>query len=365
MANEKITLSNLSIETYREAFAKGLTLSSYLELSNPSPEGSSIDAFERLMKEAGIITQAIPEKNIYPSMGEAFLRTTENRALFPEYTSRTVVNRMREFPLYKYLVANRTPINSNVYKGNYMDMEEPKNKKAVEMRRIVEAADIPLSKITPGKTSVEFYKYGRGLEVSYEVLRRSPLNLVNVWLEEVADSAAENKVAEIIEVIKSGDGNNNAAPSKKASDFDSGATKITRDAWVKFLLQFYRKGGANTVVANIDGLLQILEVLYPKFEVAGQMDELLSNGLTVKTIMPQNLITNTTLLYSPDLEKIGGKEAVLALNREKCITELVEVGSLINEADQFIKNQTKVFTVTENSGFMKMTKDSARILTIE
>ena len=361
----KIALENLNINTYREAFSKGLTLSSYLEMNDPSPEGSKLDAFGRLMKDGGIITQAIPEKNIYPSMGEAFLRTTENKSLFPEYTQRTVVNRMREFPLYKYLVASRTPINSNVYKGAYIDMTEPKNKKAAEMRRIVEAADIPLATITPGKTSVEFYKYGKGLKVSYEVLRRSALDLMRIWLEEVADSAAENKVAEILSIIKDGDGNDNAAPVVKASDLVSGATKLTRDVWVRFLLQFYKNGGANTIVANIDGLLQILDVLYPNMSTASVMDELLANGLTVSVQMPQNLINTVTLLYSPDIEKVGGKEAITALNREKCIAELVEVGSLINEADKFITNQTEVFTVTENSGFMKMTKNSARLLTLD
>lgn len=361
----KITLQNLNIDTYREAFSKGLTLSSYLEMNDPSAEGSKIDAFGRLLKEAGIITQAIPERNIFPSTGESFLRTTENKALFPEYTARTVVNRMREFPLYRYLVANRTPINSNTYKGAYIDMTDTKNKKATEMRRIVEAADIPLAKIKPGKASVEFYKYGRGLEVSYEVLRRSTLDLVRVWLEEVADSAAENKTAEILTTIKDGDGNDNAAPMIKSSELVSGATTLTRDVWVRFLLQFYRNGGANTVVSNIDGLLQILSVLYPTVSTAGVMDELLANGLTVQVQMPQNLISNVTLLYSPDVEKIGGKEAIIALNRDRCISELVEVGSLVNEADKFIKNQTEVFTVTENSGFMKMTKNSARILTLE
>ncbi len=361
----KIELKNLSIDTYREAASQGMTLSSFLEMNDPSPEGSTLDAFGRLMKEAGIITQSIPERNIYPSSGEAFLRTEENKALFPEYTARTVVNRMREFPLYKHLVATRTPIDSNVYKGAYIDMDEPKNKKATQMRRIVEAADIPLAKITPGKKSVEFYKYGRGLEVSYEVLRRSTLDLVRVWLEEVADSAAENKAGEIITTIIEGDGNSNAAPVHKASDLVSGTSKVTRDVWVRFMLNFYRNGGADTVVANIDGLLQVLSVLYPTTAVAGVMDELLANGLNVSVQMPQNLISTVTLLYSPDVPKVGGKEAIIGLNRARTIAELVEAGSMISEADRFIRNQTEIFTVSENSGFMKLTKNGARILTLE
>lgn len=153
-------------------------------------------------------------------------------------------------------------------------------------------------------------------------------------------------------------------PNHKVSELESGASKITRQAWIKFLLKFY-PNGANTVVADEDGLLQILEVLYPKFEVAGKMDELLASGLNVKTNLPQGLIASTTLLYSPRVKKIGNKETVIALDRNNCIDELFEVGSTIQEADKFIKNQTHLLTISENSGFMKILADSARTLTIE
>lgn len=364
MTINKITLQNLNIDTYREAFANNMTLSSYLEMLDPSEEGSAIDAFGRLMKEAGIVTSSLAERNIFASQVDAFYRTNENKALFPEYIGRTLVKSMMDFPLYKYLVASRTPIDSNVYKGSYLDLDDAKNKKATEMRRVTEAAELPTAKLTMGKTAVELYKYGRAIEVSYEALRRMSLDLFRLHINRIGKDAAGNKVGEILDVIRDGDGNNNAAPKHKASEIVSGATAITRDVWVRFLLKFY-PNGANTVVANIDGLLQILEVLYPKFEVSGKMDELLSSGLNVKTVLPQNLIANTTLLYSPNIEKINTKEAVYALDRENCISELFEIGSTINEADKFIKNQTELLTVSENSGFMKLFKDSARILTIE
>ncbi len=360
----KITLQNINMDTYREASSKGLTLSSYLEMNDPSPEDSKIDAFGRLLKEAGIITQSIADKNIFASTVEAFYRTDENKALFPEYIARTLIKAMNGFPLYKYLVATRTPIDSNVYKASYLDLGDAKNKKALEMRRVTEGSDLPVAKLKLGESAITFYKYGRAVEASYEVLRRASLDFVRRQIGWIASEAANNKVSEILSVIKDGDGNNNAAPSHKASDIVSGSTKITRDVWVKFLLKFY-PNGANTVVANEDGLLQILEVLYPKFEVAGKMDELLTDGLNVETILPQNLIARTTLLYSPNAEKIGGKEAVYAINRENCIEELVEIGSTIQEADKFIKNQTNLLTISENSGFRKMFVDSARILTIE
>lgn len=362
---DKFTLSALSSDFYMQAHAKEMTLSSFLETLDPTPEGGKLDAFERLMKEAGIVTQSVPEKNVFSSKVDAFYRTNENKILFPEFVARTLVKEMNEFPLYRYLIAGRTPIDSNVYKGSYLDYSDSKNKKALEMRRVTEASDLPVARLRLGETAITIYKYGRAIEASYEALRRMSIELFRRHIRKIASEAANNKVTEILGVIKDGDGNNNAAPQLKTSDLDSTATtKITREAWVKFLLKFY-PDGCDTVIANEDGLLQILEVLYPKFEVAGKMDELLSNGLNVQTVLPQNLIASTTLLYSPDIEKISNKEAVYAIDRSNCIEEIFEIGSSITEADKFIKNQTQLLTISENSGFMKMFKDSARVLTIE
>lgn len=360
---QAITLKDLNYSIYQKAHGNSQTLSSYLEELDPTPEGSELDAYERLVREAGIITKSIPEKNVYSSKVETFYRTDENRTLFPEYVARTLIKSMREFPLYKYLIATRTPIDSNVYMGSYLDLEDADNKKALEMRRVVEATDLPTAKLRLGEMAVSFYKYGRAIEASYEAVRRMSLDLFKRHVGWIAQRAADNKVAEILDVIEKGDGNNNPAYKHKMSELDVGITDgvLTREAWIRFLLKFY-PNNANTVIANEDGLIQILNVLYPKADVAAKMDELIHNGLDVKTTLPQGLIANTTLLYSPRIDKVDTIEAIFAIDRHNCIEELFEVGSTIQEADKFIKNQTHLLTISENSGFMKMFKESARIL---
>ena len=104
----KFTLNNLTSDLYRKAHSKEMTLSMFLESQDPTPEGEKLDAFERLMKEAGIVTKNLPEKNLFSSKVEAFYRTDENRLLFPEYVARTLVQAMTEYPVFKYLVAART-----------------------------------------------------------------------------------------------------------------------------------------------------------------------------------------------------------------------------------------------------------------
>ncbi|MCX7771678.1 MAG: hypothetical protein N2376_01020 [Clostridia bacterium] len=359
-----LALANLKQEMYKQAHSQEMTLSMLLETMDPTPEGSRLDAFERLMKEAQILTKDIPDKNIFSSKVEAFYRTEENKVLFPEFIARTLVKAMTDFPLYKFLVAKRTPIDGNVYKAAYLDLSEASNKKAAEMKRVTEAADLPVAKLKLGQSAITLYKYGRAIEASYEALRRMSIDLFNIHVARIGVDAAENKIGEILDVIVDGDGNSNAAPKTKLTDLDSSATALTKAAWIKFLLKFYPYG-CDTVVANEDGLIQILEVLYPKSEVASKLDELLAGGLQVSVKLPQNLISNITLLYSPNVDKIGGKEAIVGLNRGSTVEEIFEVGSTISEADKFIKNQTQILTVSENSGFRKIFKDTSRVLTIE
>jgi hypothetical protein len=361
----KIALSNLTPDLYRQAHSEAMTLSMFLEGLDPSPEGSKLDAFERLMQEAGIVTSNIPEKNIFSSKVEAFYRTDENKLLFPEYIARTLVQAMVQYPVFQYLVAARTMIDSNVYKAGYLDLDDAKNKKATQMRRVTEAAELPIAKLKLGESAINIYKYGRAIEASYEALRRMSIEVFNIHLQEIGVQAADNKVAEILSIIKDGDGNNNAATSYKAKDLDSSfSTALTRTAWIKFLLKFYPRA-CNTVVSNEDGLLQILEVLYPASASAGLMDELLNKGLNVSVSLPQGFVSNITLLYSPHVEKIDGNVAIYGLNRESAIEEIVEVGSTINEVDKFIKNQTEIMTISENSGFRKILKKSSAIMTLE
>lgn len=363
---DKIVLNSLTPDIYQKAHKEGMTLSMYLETQDPTPEGEKLDAFERLMKEAGILTKSIPSRNIFASTVEAFNRTSENKVLFPEYVARTLVHAMTEYPIYKHLISVRTGINGGVYEASYLDFDEPKNKKATEMRRVVEAADLPKATLKLGTSAIKLYKYGRAVGVSYEVLRRMSLEIFERHINRIGIEAVNNKVAEILAVIKDGDGNNNAAPIVKQTDLGATASdKLSKDVWVKFLLSFYSAGGCNTVVANEDGLLQILDVLYPKGDVAGAAEQAIYQGLNVSVKLPQNLITNFTLLYNPNIEKINSKEAIYGLNSDNAIEEVYELNSTIQEADMNVINQTKVLTISENSGFRKMFKDCSKILTLD
>lgn len=357
----------LTRDLYHIASEKEMTLSQLLEQLAPAPEGSKLSAFEYQLKKHGIVTQSIPEKGIIASKVEAFYRTEESKVLFPEFIATQLREALASSSILPYLLATTTTIDSNAYRTIYCD-DSDANKKAAKKVRVTEAADLPKARLKTRENAVKIWKYGRAIEASYEVIRRMRIDLLSVHIRRIGEQAAQDEVEDVLDVIKNGDGNpNTAAPILKAkTDLDPSATtgKLSKAAWIKFLLRFYPYQ-CNTVVANEDGLLQVLDILYPN-DATQMMDFLLKGmAITARVELPQQLWTNVTLLYNPNVEKINNHVALYGLDRRYCIEKVVEAGSDIQEADKFITNQTQVLTISENAGFAKMFNEANKILEID
>jgi len=362
-----MAIEKLVREMYNQARENEVTFSQLLEQLDPTPEGSKLSAYERQLKEHGILTQSIPEKGFNASKVEAFYRTEESKVLFPEYIASGLREALISSSILPYLIATTTPINGNSYRSIYCD-DDTANKKAIKKVRVTEAADLPKSRLKTRENSVKIWKYGRAIEASYEVVRRMNLDLLSVHIRRIGEQAAQDEVADVLDIIVTGDGNaNTAAPVLKAkTDLDSGASAgtLSKDAWLRFLLRFFPYQ-CNTVVASEDGLLQVLDILYPN-DATQMMDFLLKGmAITAKVELPQQLWTNVTLLYNPNAEKVNNHVALYGLDRRYCVEKVMETGSDIQEADKFITNQTTILTISENAGFSKMFNEANKILEID
>src|SRR5262245_54105574 len=85
-------LANYGVRLQREAIERGMSLSQLLENMDPTEdypvEERSMDAYERLLSTAGIITHPIPEYGVQSSTWEECTTTPEIRALMPEFMAR-------------------------------------------------------------------------------------------------------------------------------------------------------------------------------------------------------------------------------------------------------------------------------------
>lgn len=355
MSEKTIQLDRFMYDRARE---KKQTLSHYLENKHPSPEGSSLDAFQRALKQEEIVVKSLYEKGIVANDLEAFYRTEESRVLFPEYIARTVREAIVQDTMLPYLVGVTTPINGDSYRTFYVDDQPQKQKKV----RVGEAGELPRASIKGREQTVKIYKFGRAIEASYEVIRRMQIDMLALHVRRIAMQVAKDKVEEIIEVIKSGDGNSNAAPTVNLQTLDStaSANTLTAKAFVLFLMEF-EEFPCNTLIGSKNSFMQIVLTHIPSLTTADLL-KLLAQGTTMGITInaPQMPTGSVRLFWHKDI----GENEIFGINNQFAIEQVTEVGSDITEADKFITRQTNVLTISENNGYSKMFVEATKKLNL-
>lgn len=382
-----------AIALHKEALAAGVTFSRYLEMANPSPENSHLDAFQRQLKLNGIVTRSIPEAGIWAGEGADFLDSVEGRALFSEFFSRewrkvsfasseqraillssdSVLgsfdrpyndaagprwNNQFQAPIpLSEIVAFTTPITGEDYRTAYMTYDED----ALRMFRVGESAEIPMATLTSSARSIRLKKYGRGMRTSYEQLRRMRIDRIAWWIRWMALQAEIDKVAAALNVIINGDGNaNTGATEINQSTLDASATpgELSMLGWLKFRMQWAPPYTLTTVLAQIDETVQIINL---NLGTANIPLEGRRQGGIGNTLTPINT-TADGVRYGWTEDAPDGK--LVGFDRRNALEQVVEIGSNISETENFITNQTQVITMTENNAFAIIDPAASKILDI-
>jgi len=348
----------LNRDMYLAAAAERLTFSQYLEKLDPTPEGEKLDAFERQLKEQGIITKSLYEKGIYANHVEAFYRTSESQVLFPEYIARQVREAIMQDTVLPYLIGQNTIITGDSYRTFYVE-DQPE---AQRKKRVTEASELPRAKIVGKEQTVKIYKFGRAIEASYEVIRRMQIDMLALHVRRIAIQAAKDKVEEVISVIKNGDGNNNAALVLALTSLDSSATAgtLTAKGFLAFLMEF-EPFPCNTLIAAKDAFLQIVLTNIPNLNTADLL-RLLAQGAStgISLNAPQLPSGQFRLFWNSTVDSLR----VHGINNQYAIEQVTEAGSDIQESDRFITRQTQVLTISENSGYSKIFNEATKTLNI-
>lgn len=344
---------------YDKAHKGKKTFSQYLEEQHPSSEGSALDAFERALKQENIITRSIYEKGVVADDVDAFYTTEESRVLFPEYIARQVREAIVQDTMLPWLVGVNTFIAGDAYRTFYVD-DQPSDQKKV---RVGEYGELPRAKIIGREQAVRIYKFGRAIEASYEVIRRMQIDMIALHVRRIAMQVAKDKVEEIIEVIRDGDGNNNAAPLlRMRADLHKDATPgtLTSEAFLRFLMEF-EEFPCNTLIGSKDSFIQLVFSHVPELNTVELM-KLLAQGTTIGVTLsaPQMPTGSIRLFWHKDV----GKHELIGINNQYAIEQVTEVGSDIAEADKFITRQTNILTISENNGYSKIFVEATKRLNI-
>jgi hypothetical protein len=225
--------------------------------------------------------------------------------------------------------------------------------------RVGESAEIPIATIVGNEHTVRLKKYGRGLRISYEELRRARVDKLAFYIQWMAVQSEIDKVAAALAILVAGDGNaNTAATETEIVTLDATATNdvLTLKAWLAFKMLFEQPYMVTTALMRSDVALQLAMLN------TGSANVPLANvnlgGLNVG-ITPINQ-TADNVRYGWTSEAPAGK--IVAFDNRFALERVTEIGAEISEMERYITNQTQVFTMTEVEGYAILDSNSVRVL---
>ena len=310
----------------------GRSFSQALEELDPSEHYrgtplEGLDAFQRQLKRFDIHV-----KGAGSDMVEKFFHTSDSAVLFPEFVSRVVRQGMEEESILPAITATVTRFDGMDYRS-IVSVPSEEDKK---LRRVEEGARIPETTVRTQENLVHLHKRGRMLVASYEAIRFQRLDLFSVTLRQIGAYIGRMHLEDAIGVLRSGDGNQNAAQQYTIGTKPITGTKgtLTYDALLEFWSQF-DPYTMNTMLVGSDVMLAMLK-----------LDELttpLGAKLLRTSAMPAGILIGLDRNYA--LEQICGSEITV-------------------EYDKLIDRQLERAAITSISGFAKLFTEASKVLVV-
>ncbi len=333
MANfEKINLE-------KGMYQSGKSLTEVLEALDPSEnyKGTALeglDAFSRQLKRFDIKVSGKGSDCI-----EKFFATSNSAALFPEYVSRAVNAGIEEADTLSDIVATVTKIDGMDYRSCTSTMTEDDK----TLKRVAEGAFIPTTEIKTSDNLVHLHKRGRMLVASYEALRFQRIDLFTVTLKQIGAYIARAQMADAVDVIINGDGNNNACGTVAPAASGSLSYADLINMW-SALSPF----SFNTLLASTMSMSDLLGMAEMKDATAG-----LNFHGSGKMITPLGASLIHTTAFIGD--------SIIGLDKN-CALEMVVAGDVTVDYDKLIDRQLEKAAVSCIAGFAKIYNGASKLL---
>ena len=341
-----MAFDNLRLEKgmYRQ---EGMNFTQVLESLDPSENyrGTALegtDAFQRQLKRFGIRVKGAGSSPV-----EKFFRNMDSAVLFPEYIARAVRQGMEEHDILPAITATTTVIDAMDYRSIYSEADED----ALGMKAVAEGTQIPATQVKTKENLINLTKRGRMLVASYEAVRFQKLDLFSVMLRQIGSYIQKMQLADAIDVLVNGDGNDNAATvyTVGSEPISGSAGSLGYDQLVEFWGEFdpYTMNGMLMGNAMMTKLLKIPELQNPltglNFQGTGKLTTPLGAQVHRTGCVEDNMIVGIDSRYA---------------------LELVRAGDVLVEYDKLIDRQLERAAITAISGFGKICDGAVKVLKV-
>lgn len=368
-------------QLYREAYERGMSLSAHLEHLDPSSQyNDGLDAFQRQLQVAGINVRSDVDAGYSSDIWEDFYKDANTRALAYEWIIRTAKRASGRNPntraLYastdqpvgsvvepyvssaqaRYqqltpavplsdLVAITTPIIGDAYRAFFLTRDVTNQR----FNRVAQGAELPRAKLIGADRTVRLHKYGKGLDLTYETMRRARIDIVGLHITFMMIQTEVDRVAACIDVIINGDGNSGtSAAVSNLSALDSTATlpNLTAKGWLTWKAKWLNPYRLSYILAQDVPVVQ-LELLnlgsanIPMVMING------ASGLGALNLRQPQLGEGVGVALTADAPALK----IVGLDTRFGVEHVTEIGADLTELARFVEMQTQTVFISYVDGF--------------
>jgi hypothetical protein len=232
-------------------------------------------------------------------------------------------------------------------------------------------ARIPTHTIRTSQQSVNFFKHGSAIRMSYEFNRRASLDLLTPFANRVTRQLEVSKVAAAVDLIVNGYTGSTlgygAAATQEQADLATPAGKahtageIVWEIFLYWLVDRAKKGvPVDTIIGNWDSWFKWQKLMATPTSNFGPnvLAILAAAGVNVNVNSP-NPLASINVNFALASSAPAGK--LIGITKGETVEELKEAGSNIQESERSILNQSIIMTKTENTGYKLAWGDTREI----
>jgi hypothetical protein len=231
---------------------------------------------------------------------------------------------------------------------------------------IPEGSNIPVSSIRTSSHTVGIFKHGMGYRTTYEFERRASLDILTPYANRAQRAMELSRVKFATSLLINGDAVHGAATQVNQSSYNTavGENSVNGKLSYKHLLRWLvarAKAGTpiDTVVGNWDAYVEWLMLFaLPAANTSNaptSAEALARTGFTIGAVPLLSGAVNFVLSSN------APANVLIGFSRGDTLEELVEAGSLINESERSVSNQTISYYRTMNTGYRLVHGDTRSV----
>lgn len=356
--NGTATEITLSLDDYKDAYAKGLSLSQHINLKFDTDSEKYGTPFAQALASNGLYLVADKTTGLAPPSMDAVL---EGRAEFnmgpitrPDGSAaQTLAGRLLFPAVIEQMIASQLDADTASYEGAFNSMvastfnassprvDQPiinlTAPRAFRSQPISQLAEPPaMASISLSEKSFRLPTFAIGIEISREAQAASTLDLVALALREQANAERVAIIDEAIKKMVDGDTDlGMAALSNENADvYDSSIAAngvITNKAWIKWLRKDWQKMTITHVIGDLDGFLA-LEARTGRPVVTD------NTGNAFLTSLPAMMLPGipNAVQFFPVDTAILGANVMVGIDKSRAIRRVIYTGAQYNAVEEFV-----------------------------